>query len=178
LRRIIPKKGSRIPYKVMRRRQRALAALAVIACLAAPAAAQDKPDAKDVAIIHGCLKQSGNDTARRESCVGLIATPCLDSDKANSTADMVECSTRERAVWDDILNESYRRLRDALDDKQRTALRNAQRAWIASRDKSCAFYYDFFQGTMANPMVAFCMNKETGKRAVFLLEFLDSTREK
>jgi uncharacterized protein YecT (DUF1311 family) len=156
-----------------------IAAAAVLVLAGAwPAAAQDKSDAKDVAIIQGCLKQSGNDTIKRESCVGLIAIPCLDSDKTNSTVDMVECSTRERAVWDDILNESYRRLRAALDDKQKTALRDAQRAWIVSRDKSCAFYYEYFQGTMANPMVSFCMNKETGKRAAFLLEFLDSTREK
>ena len=37
---------------------------------------------------------------------------------------------RELAVWDDILNETFRRLRDKLDAEQKTKLRDMQRAWI------------------------------------------------
>jgi uncharacterized protein YecT (DUF1311 family) len=47
-----------------------------------------------------------------------------------------------------------------------------QRAWIESRDRTCAFYWDYFQGTMASPMTAFCSNRETARRALFLLGFL------
>jgi len=53
-----------------------------------------------------------------------------------------------------------------------------QRAWIASRDKSCAFFYDIFQGTTANPMMAACLTRETGRRALFLLPFLDDVAAK
>ena len=49
-----------------------------------------------------------------------------------------------------------------------------QRAWIGSRDRTCAFYWDFFRGTMASPMSAFCNNRETARRALFLLGFLDN----
>jgi len=49
-----------------------------------------------------------------------------------------------------------------------------QRAWIDSRARSCAFYWDFFRGTMAVPMNAFCTNRETARRALFLLGFLDN----
>ena len=84
------------------------------------------------------------------------------------------CAAREFAVWDDILNETYRRLRDKLDAEQKNKLRIMQRAWIDSRTRSCAFYWDFFRGTMAAPMNAFCNNRETARRALFLLGFLDN----
>ena len=93
---------------------------------------------------------------------------------AQSTADQVACAAREFAVWDDILNETYRRLRVKLDAEQKVKLRAMQRAWIDSRERSCAFYWDFFRGTMASPMNAFCNNRETARRALFLLGFLDN----
>jgi uncharacterized protein YecT (DUF1311 family) len=43
-----------------------------------------------------------------------------------------------------------------------------QRSWINTRDLTCAFWYDYFQGTMANPMIAYCNNRETARRAIFL----------
>jgi uncharacterized protein YecT (DUF1311 family) len=150
-------------------------ALAFLALLAAPAVAQDddKPDAKVSAAIQDCIKSAGTDAAKRESCIGSIATPCLQRDETRSTADNMACIAREQAVWDDILNETYRRLRDKLDKDQQVKLRDMQRAWIASRDRTCAFYWDYFQGTMASPMSASCENRETGRRALFLLGFLD-----
>ena len=76
-------------------------------------------------------------------------------------------------MWDDILNETYRRLREKLDETQQTKLRDMQRAWMVSRDKGCGFLWDYFQGTMANPMIAECVNRETGRRALYLLGFLN-----
>jgi uncharacterized protein YecT (DUF1311 family) len=89
---------------------------------------------------------------------------------------MNACIDREVAVWDDILNESFRRLREKLDETQRVKLRDMQRAWIASRDRSCGFYWDFYQGTMASPMAAECVNRETARRALFLLGFLNDDK--
>ena len=57
--------------------------------------------------------------------------------------------------------------------KDEAQMREMQRAWIESRKRSCDFYWDFFQGTMASPMSAFCENRETARRALFLLGFLD-----
>ena len=45
-----------------------------------------------------------------------------------------------------------------------------QRAWIESRDRTCAFYDDYHQGTIARPMSALCINRETARRALFLLD--------
>ncbi len=53
-----------------------------------------------------------------------------------------------------------------------------QRAWFASRDKTCAFYWDYFQGTMASPMSASCDNREIARRALLLLGFLNDAEGK
>ena len=113
-----------------------------------------------------------------ETCIGIVSGPCLDKAADPSTAGMVACVARERAVWDDILNETYNRLRAKLDDKQQQKLRDMQRAWIAARDATCGFYWDFYQGTMASPMSAGCVNKETAERALFLLGFLNEAEGK
>ena len=152
--------------------------LVVLAALAvSPALAKDKPDARAAAAIQDCVK-SKSATGMGETCIGIVSGPCLDKAADPSTAGMVACVARERAVWDDILNETYNRLRAKLDDKQQQKLRAMQRAWIAARDATCGFYWDFYQGTMASPMSAGCVNKETAERALFLLGFLNEAEGK
>ena len=93
-------------------------------------------------------------------------------------SEVIACYSRERLVWDSILNDSFRRLREALDDKQQQKLREMQRTWIASREKTCHFIFDHFEGTMANPMIAACQSRETGRRALFLLGFANDREGK
>ena len=44
--------------------------------------------------------------------------------------------------------------------------------------KSGGFIYDYFEGSMANPMIAACQNRETGRRALFLRGFADDREGK
>ena len=154
---------------------RAVLPVCVALALAATPSRAEKPDAADSAKVQSCVQSAGAGMRERERCIGVVADPCAEKDEAQSTADQVACAARELAVWDDILNETYRRLRDKLDTKQKIKLRDMQRAWVQSRTRSCDFYWDFFQGTMASPMTAFCENRETARRALFLLGFLDDT---
>ena len=154
---------------------RAAVALAAL-LLVWPPAARAAPDAKATRTIEDCIKTAapaGKPAADADKCIGIVSNPCLDSDNAKSTADMNARIDREHAVWDDILNETFRRLREKLDETQRVKLRDMQRAWLADREKTCAFYWDFYQGTMASPMAAACVNRETARRALFLLGFLN-----
>ncbi len=157
---------------------RSTLAVALLILAAVAAFAAEKPDARASAKIQDCVKSAKNLEAAGARCIGIVSNPCLDDDKTRSTADMNACVDREQAVWDDILNETYRRLRERLDAEQQNKLREMQRAWIDSRDKTCAFYWDYFQGTMASPMAASCVNKETARRALFLLGFLDDAEGK
>jgi uncharacterized protein YecT (DUF1311 family) len=75
-------------------------------------------------------------------------------------------------IWDDLLNDNYKKLRADIDDKQAGALRDMQRAWITSRDSTCSFYDVKTNGSMAIPMQAACVARETARRAL-LLKFFD-----
>jgi uncharacterized protein YecT (DUF1311 family) len=133
-----------------------------------------KPSEKDVEIVETCLFSDRGGERDGEFCIGAIADACLE--KAKSTAEMNACSDRERRVWDALLNKTYDELRKLLDAKQQIKLREMQRAWIVSRNRSCGFYWDFHQGTIASPMAAYCTMKETARRALFLRHFYKNER--
>lgn len=144
-----------------------------------PAAAQDdKPDPRDAAAIQECVKTKTGRNWAWENCIGVVSEPCIKDEMAMPPSEIMTCYERERVVWDSILNDSFRRLRAKLEDKQVRKMREMQRVWIASRDKSCEFFYDYFEGTMANPMMAACQNRETGRRALFLRRFADDAEGK
>lgn len=131
------------------------AALAVVtSLLVSPAFAEgDKPNARDSATIQKCIKAKTGRNWAWENCIGIVSEPCAKDEGAMPSTQVVACYDRERLVWDNILNDSFRRLREKLDDTQKLKMREMQQAWIASRDKTCGFFYDYFEGTMANPMI-------------------------
>ena len=155
------------------------AALAAVVLCAVPGLAQDdKPGAGDTAAVQKCIKAKTGRGWAWERCIGVVSEPCVKDEGSMPPSQVIVCYDRERAVWDSILNSGLRRLRAKLDDQQKGRMRDMQRAWIASRDKSCEFLYDYFQGTMANPMIAACLSRETGRRALYLLGFADDAEGK
>jgi uncharacterized protein YecT (DUF1311 family) len=46
-----------------------------------------------------------------------------------------------------------------------------QKAWNAARDATCAFYAIKMHGSMAIPMAAACLARETARRALLLRVF-------
>lgn len=81
-----------------------------------------------------------------------------------STVDMIECVNGLRDKWDDRLNAAYRQIMEAESSSRKTALRNAQRQWIAYRDANCA-YYAGGQGSIAGIETAVCQYALTRDRA-------------
>ena len=155
-----------------------LVIVGLIALSAIPALAQDKPNPKDSAAIEKCMKAKTGHNWAWEQCIGLISEPCSKNELSMSPSEVSACYHREQAVWDDILNKSYQRLREALDAEQVGKLREMQRAWIASRDKTCSFLMDYFQGSMAYPMIAACVSRATGLQALYLRSFADDVAER
>ncbi len=84
---------------------------------------------------------------------------------------MADCFRLDAKIWDDLLNENYKSFRDNIDATQAAKLRDMQRAWIVSRDATCAFYDVKIQGSMAIPMGAACLAREMARRAVLLKFF-------
>ena len=165
------------------RRPLPLLALALLVAAAHPARAA-APPAKDIAAIGDCLhkqdkKKNGSQEADEAACLMVVAKPCMGGDeKAVNDRRKIDCLDRERLVWDQIVNDSYKAMMNALEPDQQAKLREMQRSWIQTRDLTCAFWYDYFQGTMANPMIAYCNNRETARRAIFLRIFAADIAER
>ncbi len=158
----------------MRLSQRLLV-LAVIVFGTLPARAE-VPNPKDVTAVNACLVALDKGSAGQETyvakCVLKVANPCVGGDDTSvSDRKQIECFDRERRVWDRIVNVSYKTLMNGLEPEQSQKLRDMQQAWIHVRDLTCGFWYDYFQGTMANPMISSCQNRETARRAIYLRTF-------
>src|SRR3984957_16571558 len=132
-----------------------------------------KPTDKDVTAIRACAVkyQDDLDKVEQQCLFNLVATPCTNKPEAKSDVATANCYRTETAIWDDLLNENYKKLLGTLDDDQTAKLRAMQRAWIAYRDTTCNFYWDKIQGTMAQSMVSACEARETARRAVLLQFF-------
>jgi uncharacterized protein YecT (DUF1311 family) len=149
-------------------------AFAIAAGLLWPQAAKaqsPEPNPQQRAVIRDCVGQKLDTEDGGESCIiKLVADPCI-AQSDNSTAGMAECFHVEHAIWDAMLNTEYRELQAETDARHREKLRALQRAWIAARDLTCAFYHDKIQGTMAVTLSAACLVRETARRALLLRQF-------
>jgi uncharacterized protein YecT (DUF1311 family) len=140
----------------------------------APCRAQtDKPTAAQIAAVRACAEKNQNDVteAERQCLFGLVAVPCQSTPEGQSNLGMADCFRLEEAIWDGLLNENYKHLQAAIDAKQIAGLRDMQRAWIVSRDATCGFYDVKIHGSMAIPMGAACLARETARRALLLKSF-------
>jgi len=137
-----------------------------------PSQAQNRqPTAGEIKLVRDCAANHPDDGKGEEACAfKLVADPCIAKDGSNlGTAD---CYRIETAIWDAILNDNYKELMAALDDKEQVQkLKDMQRAWIAFRDTTCDFYWFKIRGSMSVPMTAACQLRETARRAL-LLAFL------
>jgi len=76
------------------------------------------------------------------------------------------------------LNENYKALMSRLDGGNRDRLRDAQRAWLAFRDKECAFKAQGHEdAALAKSAHASCIEKLTAQRAEQLKRELDCDAE-
>ena len=150
--------------------------LLVGACFAAmvfaPAHAQTRePTVQESKTIRACFEKNGG-TDKDETCIGLVAERRAEEPENQGGLSRADCYRIEQEIWDVLLNESYKALQADLDQsKQKTKLRDMQRAWIASRDATCEFYHHKIQGSMAVPMSASCFLRETARRALLLKAF-------
>jgi uncharacterized protein YecT (DUF1311 family) len=128
--------------------------------------------------VESCLAAS-KARPNTDACIGVTSNPCIGPDEgAKRDSEVVACLDDEQRQWDRVLNASFQALLKGLEPAQQTKLREMQRTWLQSRASTCAFYQDYFDGTMANPMIANCQNRETARRAIFLKGFADDLAQR
>ncbi|WP_424983558.1 lysozyme inhibitor LprI family protein [Maritalea sp. S77] len=120
------------------------------------------------------LNMQGEEHSLSE-CIGAASNVCMEEEEGGmTTVGMASCIMRENSWWDSILNINYQNLKQILEPKQFEDLRDAQRKWIAYRDASCAFHYNYWgNGTMRSTAFAGCMLDTTARRASELSNILD-----
>jgi uncharacterized protein YecT (DUF1311 family) len=143
--------------------------LASIVVLVGLRSALAQPARADASALRACFE--GKSERQAEACIDTVAKDCANAEGNEYDSTMRDCRRREQQAWDIILNESYQRLRGRLPAKEMIKLRAAQRTWLKARQQQCDRFYAFFQGTMAHPMIAACENRETARRALFLLAY-------
>jgi uncharacterized protein YecT (DUF1311 family) len=91
--------------------------------------------------------------AQMQACAGLP-----------TQTDLNECAAREYKKHDTAMNEIYRQLLAKLTDaNQKALLVEAERTWIAYRDKFCAFQSSGTAGGSIHPMIEIgCLDEKTG----------------
>jgi uncharacterized protein YecT (DUF1311 family) len=151
----------------------ALAAIVVAGVVHTAAAQGAQANRKDAGAIRACAEKYAENIneAERRCIFAIVVEPCTKTKVGQSSQGASACYHVEQDIWDELLNENFRVLRDGLDDAQKVKLRDMQRDWIAYRNTTCGFYYDKIQGTMANEMTAACLARETARRALLLKFF-------
>jgi uncharacterized protein YecT (DUF1311 family) len=139
-----------------------IVALATLALLRQAAAG-------DAATIDACLQKEREANRSGRDCIGRVSDPCLKLEGHDSTTEMVQCVDTETKAWDDLLNADYQRVLNAVGDKAKEAIRQAERAWIALRDADCGVPYEIYEGgTMARLGGASCLLDHTAERVLQL----------
>jgi uncharacterized protein YecT (DUF1311 family) len=150
-----------------------LAAIVVAGAVHTAAAQGAQATRKGAAAIRACAEKYAENIneAERRCIFAIVVEPCTKTKAGQSSQGASACYHVEQDIWDELLNENFRVLRDGLDDEQKVKLRDMQRDWIAYRNTTCGFYYDKIQGTMSNEMTAACLARETARRALLLKFF-------
>ena len=110
--------------------------------------------------------------------IDLTVDRCLETN--NSTAGMVGCFTRAETEWDAELNRVYKALQGELKPAGKEALKQAQRAWIAQRDKEFELInavHEQMDGTMWIPVMVNKRADVVKQRALALQDLLDLLKE-
>ena len=153
-------------------RARALAVL-LLGGTQASQAQDEKPTAQQIAAIRSCAEKNQDEIteAERQCLFNLVATPCQSTPEGQSNlADGRLLSPRS----EDLGRLAQRELQALARCYRRRTGRQAAR-YAAGLDRlaryTCGFYDVKIQGSMAIPMGAACLARETARRAVLLKFF-------
>jgi uncharacterized protein YecT (DUF1311 family) len=125
--------------------------------------------------MEACLQAATEQGERADRCVGAVQDPCLE-EAGGVTYTMIECTAREHAFWDALLNQSYGELRAIEEASGGTELRDLQRQWLKWREADCAWAASGFEGgTFANFVANECFSRSTARRALDLSNSIEET---
>lgn len=111
------------------------------------------------------------DDGLAERVLSQPVRPPPDNCESADRSGLELCAVARFRAADAELNRVYRALlaREGADEKNRGLLRDAQRAWLSYRDKTCAWESDAARGGSAATLYAVnCLGEVTAARASYL----------
>ena len=90
------------------------------------------------------------------------------------TVAMQDCLTAEDERIEALLNTTYKKVMQAMDEKQKTLLRDSQRAWLKYREGSCDTMMSVLGGTSAGLITTGWRLEMTARRVSWLTEIFDN----
>ena len=152
------------------------ASLAILMMMATPcstlAQQRDEEEGGWVGFVEGmetCLADKKPLLAHGYACIGQFSAACLKHAENQTTARMERCYLDEYRAWDVLLNSHYKDRRRGAGGQE---LQQVQRAWLAYREKKCAYFQIHYAGgSMARWLGAQCMMDTTARRAIELRFF-------
>ena len=121
-----------------------------------------------------CFAQS-----EKEHRIDQALEDCIEKD--SSTAGMAQCTYKAEEMWDSELNKIYQQLSASLDEKEKEALKKAQKNWIQYRDSEfdlIGTLYSKMEGSMYIPMRAADRMEIVKARALELQNYLNLLQER
>jgi len=152
----------------------AISAMLMLMAITCPAAAQqrDEDEGGWVGFVEGmetCLADKKPLLTHGYACIGQFSAACLKHAENQTTAGMERCYLDEYRAWDVLLNRHYK---DRPKGTGSQELQQVQRAWLAYRDRKCAYFQVHYAGgSMARWLGAQCMMDTTARRAIELRFF-------
>ena len=152
----------------------AIPAMLMLAAIACPALAQQRDEEEGgwVGFVGGmetCLAAKKPLLKHGYTCIGQFSGACLRHAENQTTTGMERCYLDEYKAWDVLLNRHYK---DIPKGEGNNELQQVQRAWIAYRDRKCAYFrVHYADGSMARWLGAQCMMDTTARRAIELRFF-------
>lgn len=171
---------------IMRPGSRLALSLLLVCVSVGAASAQQNPTDQDRAAVAQCLVKAKTTKAAPESCIGVVQNPCLDKPEGQSTYGMRDCANREAGVWDELLNKGYKAVLKQYGDtdsdtnsgkkiKGADLIRDAERAWLTSREKKCQVAgLPMSGGTGESVLMDDCYLYETARQAIWLNSLADT----
>lgn len=150
------------------------AILAIFLVSTCPALAQQRDEEEGgwVGFVEGmetCLADKKPLLTHGYACIGQFSAACLKHAENQTTIGMERCYLDEYQAWDVLLNRHYK---DRPKGAARHELQQVQRAWLAYREKKCAYFQVHYAGgSMARWLGAQCMMDTTARRAIELRFF-------
>mgnify|MGYP003287995414 FL=1 len=122
---------------------------------------------------HVIQQPTQGNASTQNSLLSAEYAQCMEK-SGGVTVAMQDCLTAEEERMEALLNATYKKTMQAMDEKQKILLRDSQRAWLKYREGSCDTMMSVLGGTSAGLITTGWRLEMTARRVSWLKDILDT----